>query len=118
MTCKECPHFDVCIAYGVLVVPPQVESKWKNCPFRNDKDIFVELPYAIGTKVFVIRSLTSNNKNLYITEDFIEGYRISRDHIMMTFDVRLSMGDWQWDKIFTTREEAEAKLKELNENET
>lgn len=44
MTCKDCPHFDVCKMYGALPTKRRIDSKWKNCPFRNDKAKYIELP--------------------------------------------------------------------------
>ena len=47
MTCKDCPHFDVCKMYGALPTKRQIGSKWKNCPFRNDKAKYIELPDTV-----------------------------------------------------------------------
>lgn len=44
VTCKDCPHFDVCKMYGALPTKRRIDSKWKNCPFRNDKAKYIELP--------------------------------------------------------------------------
>lgn len=47
MTCKDCPHFDVCKMYGALPTKRRIDSKWKNCPFRNDKAKYIELPDTV-----------------------------------------------------------------------
>lgn len=47
MTCKGCPHFDVCKMYGALPTKRQIGSKWKNCPFRNDKAKYIKLPDTV-----------------------------------------------------------------------
>lgn len=47
MTCKDCPHFDVCKMYGALPTKRRINSKWKNCPFRNDKAKYIELPDTV-----------------------------------------------------------------------
>ena len=47
MTCKDCPHFDVCKMYGALPTKRRIGSKWKNCPFRNDKAKYIELPDTV-----------------------------------------------------------------------
>ena len=58
MTCKDCPHFNVCESFGIFM-PKKMEStfgqarldlinsKWKNCKFRNDKSRIIELPCNI-----------------------------------------------------------------------
>ena len=47
MTCKDCPHFDVCKMYGALPTKRRIGNKWKNCPFRNDKAKYIELPDTV-----------------------------------------------------------------------
>lgn len=47
MTCKDCPHFDVCKMYGAFHTKRRIYNKWKNCPFRNDKAKYIELPCTV-----------------------------------------------------------------------
>ena len=70
-------------------------------------------PYKVDTKVYVITSQTSNNKNFYIFEDIITHYRIFDGCTTMCFEEHLGVCNWNWDKVFLTKEEAEEKLKEL-----
>lgn len=72
-------------------------------------------PYEVGTKVCVIASQTSDNKNLYIFEDIITHYHIGGGCMVMGFDNHLGEPHWNWDKVFLTKEEAEQKLKELKQ---
>lgn len=129
MTCKDCPHFDVCEMYGAFHTKRRIGSKWKNCPFRNDKAKYIELPCKIGQIVYdvvlcdddiyrifemKISAITpfgslheSINRspfiwNIYLTDDYSYAYRVFSD-----------VGK----KIFFDKSEAEAKLKEL-EDET
>ena len=67
-------------------------------------------PYRAGTKVAVITSKTSNGKNLYIFEDTITHYRIVDGCTIMCFENHLGEADWNWKKVFLTREEAEQAL--------
>lgn len=69
-------------------------------------------PYKVGTKVYVITSRTSNNKNLYIYEDVITHYIISDDFNIMCLENHLGIPDYDWDKVFLIKEEAEKALKE------
>ena len=73
-------------------------------------------PYEVGTKVYVIASQTSDNRNFYIFEDIITHYHIGGGCVVMGFDNHLGVYSWNWDKVFLTKEEAEKALKELNKN--
>ena len=73
-------------------------------------------PFKVGTKVYVITSQTSDNKNLYIFEDIITHYYLNEGNTVMCFENHLGEPNWKWDKVFLTKEEAEEKLKELNKN--
>ena len=74
-------------------------------------------PCKVGTKVYVISSQTSDNHNLFIFEDVIDRYIIDENGIIMCFTNHLSKSDYRnkWDRVFTDKSKAEAKLKELNE---
>lgn len=58
MTCKDCIHYDVCESFGVFMPKEMkstfdqarldlINSKWKNCKFRNDKSRIIELPCKV-----------------------------------------------------------------------
>lgn len=109
--CKKCVHYDVCNPYVATNINfPNVEK----CEHYKDKSLFVELPYEVGQIVYVIRSQTSNGKNLYLREERISHYRVFSDHIFMCFESeRLSVANYQWKNVFLTEAEAERKLEEL-----
>ena len=69
-------------------------------------------PFKSGTKVYVINSKTSNNKNFYIFEDIITHYHFDEQGGVMCFENHIGVANWNWDKVFLTKEEAEEKLKE------
>ena len=73
-------------------------------------------PYEVGTKVYVITSQTSNGKNLYIFEDIIAAYQINMGYRVMCFDNHLGEPHWNWDKVFLTKEEAEAELRKRSKD--
>jgi hypothetical protein len=70
-------------------------------------------PYKCGTVVYVVRSQTSNGKNLYIRKEQIEQYRTSNNGTFMTFESgRVSVRNDEWSRcVFATLEEAERALK-------
>lgn len=72
----------------------------------------VVLPYQPGQVVWVVRSQTSNGKNLYLREERIARYVISECDVAMCFESgRVSVSKWHWEtSVFLTREEAEAAL--------
>ncbi len=117
-TCKDCIHFRACQL--ILQANSYDEEAGKDidkrCEEFADKSRFVELPYAVNSRVTVIRAATSDNRNLYITGEMIDHYRVFGDRIMMCFDShRLALPDYQWDNVFSgenAREEAEAALAE------
>ena len=103
--CKECVHKSVCL-YKPCV---------GECPLYKSKSLFVELPCAVGQVVYVIRSQTSNGKNLYWREERISHYRVFGDYTFICFESeRLSVPNYQWKTtVCLTKEEAEKKLKEM-----
>ena len=70
-------------------------------------------PYKIGSMVWVITSKTSNDKNLYIFIDYITHYRIVDGCTIMCLEKHLGVPNWDWDKVFPTKDQAEQKLKEM-----
>ena len=74
-------------------------------------------PIKVGTKVYVITSQTSNGKNLYIFEDTITHYIACNIYNLMCFENHLAVANYNWDKVFLTKEEAEEKLQELKTKE-
>lgn len=70
-------------------------------------------PYKCGTVVYVLRSQTSNSKNMYMREERIDHYRTFNDGTFMIFESgRISVRNDQWSRsVFATQEEAEQALK-------
>ncbi len=61
MTCKDCPHFEVCKMYGVLPTKRRIGNKWKNCPFRNDKSKYIELPFIAMIEQYLVKGKFADN---------------------------------------------------------
>lgn len=113
MTCKDCYHYDACKFYNKNLPEEYDTIEWQCDNFKN-KSLIVELPYPLRTKVFVIRSQSSDKNNLYIFEDYITGYIYGKYGLLMTFDYHLSEDNFE--RVFTDKSKAEEKLKELNRN--
>lgn len=121
MTCKKCYHCDVCSEkdgttnfYGKEFACNDVE---KRCQYFKDKSRIVELPCKIGDKVYYL----SIKRYIPLTHKMAEAevldYNINRYGICGV-KIRPLNSDYIFemsiDKIFLTKEEAEEKLKELN----
>lgn len=111
MTCKDCYHYDACKFYNKNLPEEYDTIEWQ-CDNFKDKSLIVELPYPLRTKVFVIRSQSSDKNNLYIFEDYITGYIYGKYGLLMTFEHHLSEDNFE--RVFTDKSKAEEKLKELN----
>ena len=72
-------------------------------------------PCKVGRLVYVIRSQTGDNKNLYIFEDRITHYRVFSDYVSMCFENHTAELSYNWSNVFLTREEAERALAERRE---
>ena len=70
-------------------------------------------PYRCGTVVYVVRSQTSNGKNLYIRKERIDHYRMFNNGTFVIFESgRCSVRNDQWCRcVFATQEEAEQAMK-------
>lgn len=108
MACKDCIHYDVCEN------SPVIEN---GCPYFKDKSRFIELPNVeIGQELFYIDRYTKT----------VESDVVSRLNWEKT-DLGVQTGIWSENNgfseffsdigktLFLIKEEAEAKLKELNE---
>ena len=76
-------------------------------------DGWMRLPYDCGQTVYVVRSKTSNGKNLYLKEERVDHYRVFKDGRFMCFESgRTSVSDHLWEtRVFPTREDAEKALR-------
>jgi len=115
MTCKDCISYEAC-KFNNKNLPEEYDPIEWQCDNFKDKSLIVELPYPLKTKVFVIRSQSSDKNNLYIFEDYITGYIYGKYGLLMTFDYHLSEDNFE--RVFTDKLKAEEKLKELNNGTT
>lgn len=115
MTCKDCIHYDVCAINGIDVENTTFKKELC-CGEFKDKSRIVELPCGFGDIVYTIprRSIRKWRvvfiglcESPYIN---IAWYK-DKNH----FETRSIYFDQIGKTVFLTKEEAEAKLKELNE---
>ena len=124
MTCKDCCHYDVCclrILYNMdYDLLNHINTNAEECEHFKNKSRIIELPYKVGDKVYYITikryvPLTHN-----IVEAEVLNYNINAYGI---YDVEIRPLDLirsfiiSADEVFSTKSEAEEKLKELNKND-
>ena len=124
MTCKDCIHYDVC-GFNEYINFNEICSNFK------DKSRIIESPCKIGDTVYYLDDIVDNNsctscENYYesgicnypICKKTLYGFRpakcIKIIEIIANKDFIFNQYDKFGEKIFLTKEEAEAKLKELN----
>ena len=79
-------------------------------------------PCKVGDKVYIVKSRTSDDKNLYIIEDVVKRIVFDKSedtgfiHSRIEFFNTSSVSDWLFQNIFLTREEAEKALERSNNN--
>lgn len=121
MTCKKCIHYELCNymkdEYGVDLIPPST------CYYFQDKSKHIELPCLVRDKVYAYCK-TVNQIVPYEIEDIHIDKEQTR-YFATAFDIYynefLDEIEFNEDNIgqtvFLTKQDAEAKLKEMREND-
>ena len=79
-------------------------------------------PCKVGDKVYIVKSRTSDDKNLYIIEDVVKRIVFDKSedtgfiHSRIEFFNTYSVSDWLFQNIFLTREEAKKALERSKGN--
>lgn len=111
MTCKDCIHYDVCSKKHWHVESNKytcdLNDVEKSCFYFKNKSRIIELPCKVGDIVYRIQYV--DNTNI-----LLRGIGIKEYVFNLSF-YGLNMSEFG-KTIFLTKEQAEAKLKELNEN--
>lgn len=82
----------------------------------------IVLPCKVGDKVYIVKSRTSDDKNLYIIEDVVKRIVFDKSedtgfiHSRIEFFNTSSVSDWLFQNIFLTPEEAEKALERSKGN--
>lgn len=127
MTCKNCIHKEVCETLGNGVAQARLQTE-HNCRYYKDKSLVIEIPVKVGQMVYRIASY-GNSRNqiisteieenqvelVYYQEEIETQYRNTR-LIVKEFETTYAEGYTEEDigkTVFLTKEQAEAKLKEI-----
>lgn len=127
MTCKDCYHCDVCSEkdgttnfYGKEFACNDVE---KRCQYFKDKSLIVELPCKVGKEIYILNKENIPQRMILDKPD-IRCYCPKEDYLCKALcdDMKHCYCAYHFnydgsdigEKVFHTKEEAEEKLKELN----
>lgn len=128
MTCKDCYHYDVCHLRIALCmdfdeVRNQPITNAEKCEYFKDKSLIVELPCNVGKEIYVFNRENIPQK-MILDEPDIRCHCPKEDNLCMALcdDKKYGICAYRFKndgsdigkKVFRTKEEAEAKLKELN----
>lgn len=126
MTCKDCIHYDVCENY-LNYLDKTIQGKAgflkihkKKCPYQKDKTKYIELPCKVGDTVYYIEDHNNERKiiTLCCSMIFMRG---DGNYVQLIFPNNRTSKSFNFINfgrcLFLTKAEAEAKLKELlNDN--
>lgn len=131
MTCKDCYHCENChlrialnMDYDETKNKPITEME-KRCEYFKDKSLIVELPCKVGKEIYVLNR-ENIPQRMILDEPDIRCHCAKEDNLCMALcdDKKHGICEYRFkndgsdigEKVFRTKEEeAEAKLKELNE---
>lgn len=115
-TCKNCIHSDICIIDYALDEP-------NPCDYFKSKSKIIELPVPIGTDLYkidtrIIKCLAPNPEKDELLDRF---FNYSQEYYIFEIknaDAMTILGNKEYlgTRVFTSREEAEKRIKELNDN--
>lgn len=139
MTCKDCYHYDVChIRINSIDFLPVIKGKVstssimykecddveKHCLHFKDKSLIVELPCKVGDEIYVLNRGNIPQRMILDKPD-IRCHCYKEDNLCMALcdDKKHGICAYRFKndgsdigkKVFRSKEEAEARLKELNQ---
>ena len=118
MTCKDCIYYDVCLARVAA-------GDDKICSYFKDKSRIIELPCKVGDNIFYIHRTVQGNDYILKANVLAVIVAIYDDTKKFYLKIIYEDADGYTDRataifgmnVFSSREEAEARLKELAGNE-
>lgn len=134
MTCKDCIHYAVCHNNFKNIDLNEEMTDKHCCVYFKDKSCIVELPCSVGNMVYVLEYeddcavdysgyifIMANNDFAFLSP-IINGERNPIEICNVFFDRYINLDDNSGiivplNELYLTKEEAEAKLKELSRNE-
>ena len=116
-TCRDCIHYDVCHNNFKNIDLNEEMTDEHCCVYFKDKSRFIELPnIEIGQELFYIDQYEKRVKSDTVSKLTFEKNDLGIDTGVFSEDYGFSMFFSDVGKsLFLTKEEAEAKLKELKE---
>lgn len=134
MNCKDCIHCDVC--YDICeenfdeddicrYCQSNTCPESNNCSFFKDKSLFIELPCKVGDKIYIFNRNQTKVQEMVLDKPDIRCHCVKEDDLCCCMpvcrDVKNGICAYRFKNnfnemgktAFLTREEAEAKLKEL-----
>ena len=125
MTCKDCYHYEICPVwddYNDIPYSDGYSDFCNNYDHFKDKSLIVELPCKVGKEIYVLNRENIPQK-MILDEPDIRCHCDKEDNLCMALcdDKEHSICAYRFkndgsdigEKVFRTKEEAEAKLKEL-----
>ena len=117
--CENCYHAGACGNYPNTGLPPKMRQELldKGCKNFKDKSLIVELPCRVGDTVYVLYTCDLPHE---IEQVIIESINIRKEHVQIVFSNISAITVWENDwcvykkYVFSTREEAERALEEIN----
>ena len=124
MTCKDCIHYEICNRWDNWNDEFYADGNSDRCHDYSrfkDKSLFIELPCKVGDVVYVIKNnkicakdIVYYNKIHSRVAEQNEEYWHCVDKDRISINVITFYPENIGKTVFLTKEEAEAKLKELN----
>lgn len=118
MTCKDCIHYEACKFYTDKT-KFNLPKKAENCDDFKDKSKYIELPCKVGDTVYYIEDHNNERKIITLCCSMIF-MRDDGNYVQLMFPNNRTSKSFNFINfgccLFLTKAEAEAKLKELNEN--
>lgn len=128
MTCKDCIHYDVCSGFtptdldrdvfdycreGRTDEIPDIEER---CSGFKDSNRLIELPYKVGTKVYIAYEEHINQ----VFDGALVSYSLDSAHLWFNCHYTCGLNMWHpiedfGKNVFLTKEDAEKALKERSE---
>ena len=109
-TCENCIHHEVCTLYDVFDYEEPIDVC--DCRFFKDKSKFIELPCAVGDKLYDVRT-----NYTHIRTDVVREFEICAIGVhFVPWETWYAKDAHLYElgkTVFTTREEAQRKLEEM-----
>lgn len=124
MTCKDCIHYNICAINGIDVENTTLKKELC-CGEFKDKSRFIELPCKVGDVVYVIKNnkicakdIVYYNKIHSRVAEQNEEYWHCVDKDRISINVITFYPENIGKTVFLTKEEAEAKVKGVDNNDS